>query len=223
MTDKPKVYKVNLSDLIPDAQNANLGTERGRAALEQSLQQFGAGRSILLDRAGRIIAGNKTGEVAGEVGLQNVIIVETDGHELVAVKRMDLDLEEGDRARLMAYQDNRSGQVDLEWDIDQLVGDMESGLDLTGIWFEDELAEMIDSQSKTALSDVDNKRDLGDARKQIKAVMYADQVATFERALLATGVKNRAEALMQICQEYLGAAGQFDLEIESLVETALAE
>lgn len=53
-----------LSDLAPDARNANKGTERGNAMIENSLRQFGAGRSILLDRHGRIIAGNKTAENA---------------------------------------------------------------------------------------------------------------------------------------------------------------
>jgi len=45
--------------------NANRGTERGTSALESSLELYGAGRSILLDKNGIIIAGNK---VKGEWG-----------------------------------------------------------------------------------------------------------------------------------------------------------
>lgn len=52
--------RVSLSDLIPDARNANRGTDRGRSAVRKSLQDLGAGRSIVLDKHGRIIAGNKT-------------------------------------------------------------------------------------------------------------------------------------------------------------------
>ena len=43
-----------------DSRNANKGTERGLALLDKSLRQYGAGRSILVDKNGRVIAGNKT-------------------------------------------------------------------------------------------------------------------------------------------------------------------
>ena len=46
-----------MTQLTTDPQNANRGTDRGRAALEQSLREYGAGRAVLIDRHGRIIAG----------------------------------------------------------------------------------------------------------------------------------------------------------------------
>lgn len=46
-------------------------------------------------------------------------------------------------------------------------------------------------------------RDLGDRQKQIKAVFYAEQLATIEAAILATGLVNRGEALAEICGAYL--------------------
>ena len=49
-----------ISDLTPDPQNANKGTERGRGMIEDSLRRLGAGRSILVDKHNRVIAGNKT-------------------------------------------------------------------------------------------------------------------------------------------------------------------
>jgi hypothetical protein len=53
------VKRARVADLVPDGRNANRGTPRGRAVLDKSLQELGAGRSILVDRRGRIIAGNK--------------------------------------------------------------------------------------------------------------------------------------------------------------------
>jgi hypothetical protein len=58
---------VKLSTLIPDGKNANLGSPRGNQMIEDSLRQYGAGRSILLDKHGRIIAGNKTAEKNGRI------------------------------------------------------------------------------------------------------------------------------------------------------------
>lgn len=48
---------------------------------------------------------------------------------------------------------------------------------------------------------------LGDKRKQIKPVLYADQVELLERALRKTEKMNRGEALMEICRAYLGEKG----------------
>lgn len=129
---------IKLSDLKPDDHNANLGTERGRALLEKSLQQYGAGRSILLDKNGRIIAGNKTAETAGEIGIEDVILVRTKGNQLVAVLREDLDLDE-EAARMLAYADNRVGQIDLQFDADVLLADKNAGLPLGEFWFDFEL------------------------------------------------------------------------------------
>lgn len=55
---------IKLSDLQPDDRNANKGSERGTYMIRRSLEKLGAGRSILLDKNGRIIAGNKTAESA---------------------------------------------------------------------------------------------------------------------------------------------------------------
>lgn len=124
-----------LKALIPDEKNANEGTERGQRVLEDSLRRYGAGRSILLDKNGRIIAGNKTHAEAGQMGMENVVVIETDGTELVAVKRMDLDLEKDDKARELAYADNRAGELGLSWSPKQIMDDLKAGIDLPKVGF----------------------------------------------------------------------------------------
>jgi hypothetical protein len=119
-----------IGSLLPDSRNANKGTERGQQMIENSLRNFGAGRSILLDKHGAIIAGNKTVENAGGIGLEDVIVVQTDGTKLVAVQRMDLDLATDERAKGLAIADNRAGQVLLEWDgevLASLAGELDMG------------------------------------------------------------------------------------------------
>ena len=116
--------KLKLTDLVPDARNANKGTARGLSVLEDSLQQLGAGRSILVDKNGAVIAGNKTLETASAAGFQDVLVVETDGKQLVAVKRTDLDLSSDPLARKLAYADNRAGEIGLEWDPEVIAADM---------------------------------------------------------------------------------------------------
>ena len=98
----------HLSDLTGDPHNANRGTSRGLAALDRSLRDYGAGRSVLIDRAGRVIAGNKTVERARELGL-GLRIVSTDGQELIAVQRQDLDLLADGRSRARAGDRGQPG------------------------------------------------------------------------------------------------------------------
>lgn len=138
-----------VEDLEPDRRNANRGTERGAAMLERSLEELGAGRSILIDRAGRIIAGNKTAEAAVERGITELIVVQTDGRKIVAVQRTDLDLERDAKARKLAIADNRVGEVNLDWDrglLQELAGD----LDLAHLFSEKELGKPEDENGEIA-------------------------------------------------------------------------
>jgi len=107
-----------------DKRNANRGTERGRELLKQSLSRLGPGRSILVDKHGTAIAGNKTLAEATSQGIPTVE-VETDGKTLVVVKRTDLDLETDIKARELAFADNRVAELDLDWDTEVLKTDLE--------------------------------------------------------------------------------------------------
>ena len=119
-----KVIETNIESLVPDNKNFNKGTEYGQHLIEESLRKFGAGRSILLDKNNRIIAGNKTTENCANVGLDDVIIVETDGTKLVAVKRTDIDLDSA-QGREMALSDNATGKANLCFDTDLIMQEAE--------------------------------------------------------------------------------------------------
>ncbi len=78
--------KIKLAELTPDNLNANRGTQRGLGQLEKSLQSYGAGRSITVDKNGRIISGNKTTLAAASVGIEDAILVESDGNAVIVHK-----------------------------------------------------------------------------------------------------------------------------------------
>lgn len=113
---------LKLKDLVPDARNANRGTDRGRKAVAASLAAHGAGRAILLDRDNRIIAGNKTTEAAaaGALASDDVLVIDSDGTKLIAIRRTDLSLADDASAKQLAIADNRTGELGLAWDIDNL-------------------------------------------------------------------------------------------------------
>lgn len=106
---------IDIETLVQDDHNFNKGTDAGRQLMEKSFKELGAGRSILVDKDGRIIAGNKSQQAAIAAGIKKVRIIETTGDELVAVKRTDLSLDSKE-GRELALADNLTTQVNLEWD-----------------------------------------------------------------------------------------------------------
>ena len=108
-----------ISELKFDDKNFNKHTQRGMGLLEKSLNDYGAGRSILVDKDNNIIAGNGIVEAAQNAGITKTKIVETDGTELVVVRRKDVALN-SEQGRGMALADNATAAADLEWDKDTL-------------------------------------------------------------------------------------------------------
>lgn len=130
-----KIIETNIDKLIPDNKNFNKGTQYGQHLIENSLRKFGAGRSILLDKNNKIISGNKTTENAYIVGIDDVIIVESDGTKLIAVKRTDIDLD-SETGRELALADNATGRANLEWDeavIMEVCNDFDIDIDKWGL------------------------------------------------------------------------------------------
>ena len=128
-----------LSELTPDANNYNKGTEFGGGLIEKSLRKLGAGRSILLDKNGKVIAGNKTLENAVNAGFgdEDLIVVQTTGKQIVAVQRMDLDLN-SKMGKEMALADNATAKANIEWDVEALASDWNSdeldGWGVQAVW-----------------------------------------------------------------------------------------
>lgn len=106
---------VNIEELVQDQHNFNKGTEEGARLMEKSFTELGAGRSILIDKDGNIIAGNKSQKAAMAAGIKKVRVIESDGTELIAVKRTDISID-SKQGRELALADNLTTQVNLAWD-----------------------------------------------------------------------------------------------------------
>jgi hypothetical protein len=123
--------KVKISNLIPDDKNFNKGSEYGGGLINQSFEKFGAGRSILIDKNNKIIAGNKSTENYVANGGEDVIIVESDGTKLIAVKRTDIDLDTP-QGREMALADNATAKANIVWAEDVIAEEI--GFEIAETW-----------------------------------------------------------------------------------------
>lgn len=112
-----------MSDKIKlDKRNYRKHSDKNKELIEKSLKECGAGRSIVIDNKNEIIAGNGIYEQAQKLGIKTKII-ETDGSELVVVKRTDLATDD-DRRKQLAVMDNSTSDSS-EFDIELLKEDFD--------------------------------------------------------------------------------------------------
>ena len=128
----------NINDLVADPRNARKRTAQSKALLQESIKSFGAARSIVIDESNTILAGNGTVEAAAAQGINRVRIIETDGDEIIAVKRSGLS--ESEKIGL-ALADNRTADL-AEWDA-QMLQTLASEHDIAPWFSEDDINELL--------------------------------------------------------------------------------
>ena len=106
----------SIKDLKSDHKNARRRTDRSAELIKESLQRYGSARSIVIDEDNRILAGNGTIEGAKEAGIDRIRVIETDGDEVIAVRRTGLTEEQKVG---LALADNRASDLS-EWDQEML-------------------------------------------------------------------------------------------------------
>jgi DNA modification methylase len=107
-----------MEEIKYDPKNFRIHNDRNKGIIRKSLEECGAGRSVLMDKENYLIAGNGVYEEAQALGIP-VRVVETDGKELVVIKRTDLALEDN-RRKLLALADNHASDTS-EFDMDLVI------------------------------------------------------------------------------------------------------
>lgn len=143
----------HIADLMPDAENARQHNPRNVGTITDALHEVGAARSIVVDENGVILAGNATIEAAAQAGIERVQVVDADGETIIAVRRRGLTPEQKKR---LAYFDNRSAEL-ATWDHDQILADWETGLDFAGLFYEEELQDLMVLAAPLSLDDLEDE------------------------------------------------------------------
>lgn len=147
-----------MAEIKFDKRNYRKHNDKNKELIKKSLQECGAGRSIFIDSEGEIIGGNGVFEQAQKLKMP-VKIVESDGSELVVVKRTDLKTDDEKRKRL-AVMDNSTSDTS-EFDLNLLQTDFEipdlqdMGIELPDVKVEevkevveDEIPEEVETRCK---------------------------------------------------------------------------
>ena len=99
-----------------DKRNYRKHNDRNKELINKSLKECGAGRSIVIDNDNEIIAGNGIYEQAQKLGLKTKVI-ETDGSELVVVKRTDLATDDAKRKQLAVMDNSTSDSSEFDFEL----------------------------------------------------------------------------------------------------------
>ena len=138
------LYKsVCMSNIKIDPNNYRIHDDKNKRLIRKSLEECGAGRSILFDNDDCIIAGNGVYEQAQELGLK-VRVIESDGTELIAIKRKDLSTEDT-RRKALALADNHTSDTSF-FDFDAVVKDF--GVEELDAWEIDLSSVTIDMENQ---------------------------------------------------------------------------
>lgn len=183
-----------------DERNYRKHSDKNKKIIKKSLKELGAGRSILLDKENSLIAGNGVYEQAQALGIP-VRVIETDGSELIAVKRTDLATAD-DKRRKLALADNAASDLS-EFDVPALQADWskdalaEFGVELPEIVSEDALNEILDEADFESLNDAARERT---GMKQITFVMQTEQAE-----VIMAYIKERSKAeliakIVELCR-----------------------
>lgn len=99
-----------------DKRNYRKHSNKNKELIKKSLKECGAGRSIVIDSEENIIAGNGIYEQAQKLKIPTKI-VETDGNELVVVKRTDLKTDDEKRKQLAIMDNSTSDSSEFDFDL----------------------------------------------------------------------------------------------------------
>lgn len=99
-----------------DKRNYRKHSDKNKKLINKSLKECGAGRSIVIDNEDNIIAGNGIYEQAQKLGIKTKVI-ETDGSELVVVKRTDLATDDEKRKQLAVLDNSSSDSSEFDFEL----------------------------------------------------------------------------------------------------------
>ena len=134
-----KVTTDKLGKFRPQTRNANRHTQRGMGQLEASMRKYGYVTPMTAAADGEIIDGSARAETGATVFGDDVIVVHHDGTKPVIMVRDDIPSADTPEAREISIAANRIAQVNLDFDPEVLLEDLQAGVDLSGLWFEHEL------------------------------------------------------------------------------------
>ena len=138
-----KLSNDNIAKFKPQTRNGNKHTQRGMGMLESSMRQYGYVSPMTAAADGEIIDGSARIETSANVFGDDAIVVHHDGTKPIIMVRDDIPSADTPEARAISMAANRIAQVNLDFDAEVILGDLQAGVNLDQFWRKDELDELL--------------------------------------------------------------------------------
>lgn len=103
---------MKVEDLKFDKRNYRRHSEKNQDLIKKSINEVGFGRSIVIDADNEIVCGN--GVVSQIAKSTPIKVIETNGSELIVVKRTDLKTDDEKRKQLAVMDNSSSDSSDFD-------------------------------------------------------------------------------------------------------------
>ena len=138
-----KLTDGKLAEFSPQRRNANRHTQRGLAALESSMRKRGYVAPMTAAADGEILDGSARAETSANVFGDDVLVIHHTGDRPIICVRDDIPSADTPEAREISIAANRIAQINLDFDAEVIYADLQAGVDLKGLWKQDELDELL--------------------------------------------------------------------------------
>lgn len=191
-----KVSKVPVHELHANPRNIRRHNRRNIDAIKSSLLRFGQQKPVVIGPDRIVYAGNGTLEAATELGWATLDCV----HTTLTPKD----------AEAYGIADNRLNELS-DWDtamLQEVITGFDDAALIEVIGFDaPEIDEILSMQPPTEEAAVASR--LGAPKKTtptVRILLHVEDIAEVENAFTATGIANRADALLEICRTYRSSA-----------------
>lgn len=106
---------MQIKDLKQDKRNYRKHNQRNLDLIKKSVTEVGLGRSVVIDNENEIVCGN--GLVSTLDKNTPIKVIETDGSELVVVKRTDLQTADEKRKQLAVMDNSTSDSSEFDFEL----------------------------------------------------------------------------------------------------------
>lgn len=153
-----KLSNDRLDKFRPQTRNANKHTQRGMGALEAAMRKYGYVAPMTAAADGEILDGSARIETSASVFGDDAIVVHHDGTKPIIMVRDDIPSADTPEARAISMAANRISQVNLDFDAEVILGDLQAGVDLSQFWQQDELDALMHAiTAPPTLDELDDK------------------------------------------------------------------
>lgn len=149
---------MKVEDLKFDKRNYRRHNERNQQLIKKSIEEVGFGRSIVVDADNEIVCGN--GVVSQIAKSTPIKVIETNGSELIVVKRTDLQTGD-DKRKQLAVMDNSASDTS-DFDLTLLQEDFEpeqlGEWGITAFYSEDDIVDEEEIMNNDELQEMNTNK-----------------------------------------------------------------